>query len=124
MQIFEPPLSSLRLVVKIVETGKLTRAAAQLHISQSAASHALSLFEVQLGTKLFSREREGLRLSEEGRRLYSAIEAALASVDRIRTEAACLAKIEVGSLRIAAVPSLLATILPPILREYALRYPG
>jgi DNA-binding transcriptional LysR family regulator len=124
MNKFEPSISSLRLVIKIVQTGKLTSAASQSHMSQSAASHALGVLESQVGAQLFLREREGLRLSEVGQKLLPGIEAALSSLDTIRAEIAGLAKLETGSLRIAAVPSLLATILPPILREYTVRFPG
>jgi hypothetical protein len=50
MNKFEPSISSLRLVIKIVQTGKLTSAASQSHMSQSAASHALGvLVELQTG---------------------------------------------------------------------------
>ena len=77
-----------------------------------------------MGSQLFRRGRDGLRLTEAGQRLGPLIEAALSSVDRIRAEAAGLPTLETGNLRIAAVASLLCTILPPLLREYANRYPG
>lgn len=124
MKYFEPSISSLRLAAAILRTGKLASAATELHMSQSAASHALSSLESQLGCRLFLREHVGLSPSEAGERLRPHIEAALNSLDRIRAEAAGLTALETGSLRIAAVPSLLGTILPAILREYANRYPG
>jgi len=124
MKYFEPSISSLRLVAMIMRLGKLTNAADELHMSQSAASHALKSLESHLGSQLFRRGRDGLRLTEAGQRVGPLIEAALSSVDRIRAEAAGLPTLETGNLRIAAVASLLCTILPPLLREYANRYPG
>jgi DNA-binding transcriptional LysR family regulator len=124
MKYFEPSLAALRLVPRIVQTGALTKAASELHMSQSAASHALSTLESQLRSRLFVREHEGLRLSEAGQRLLPLMEDALSAIERIRAEAAGLAAFETGNLRVAAVPSLLSTILPPILREYGVRYPG
>ncbi len=124
MTSFEPSIPALRLVLKIVETGKLTSAASLLHISQSGASHALKTLESQLGAELFVREWEGLRLSEAGQRLLPRIEAALDSLETIRTETAGFGEARTGSLRIAAVPSLLATILPPVLREYTVLFPA
>jgi DNA-binding transcriptional LysR family regulator len=124
MKYFEPSISSLRLVAMVMRLGKLTSAADELHMSQSAASHALKSLESQLGSQLFRRERDGLRLTEAGQRLRPQIEAALSSIDMIRAEAAGLQTLETGNLRIAAVSSLLGTILPSILREYANRYPG
>jgi len=124
MKYFEPSLAALRLVTKIVRTGKLTQAASELHMSQSAASHALSSLESQLRSRLFVRQHDGLRLSEAGQRLLPLIEEALSTIERIRAEAVGLAAFETGNLRVAAVPSLLSTILPPLLREYGARYPG
>jgi DNA-binding transcriptional LysR family regulator len=124
MKYFEPSVSSLRLVTTILQLGKLTSAADELHMSQSAASHALKSLESQLGSQLFRREREGLRLTEAGQHLCPLIEAALSSLERIRIEAAGLPALETGNLRIAAVASFLGTILPPILREYANRHRG
>ena len=124
MNNFEPQISSLRLVLRIVQTGKLTAAAAQLYMSQSGASHALRALEAQIGTELFLRESEGLRLSEAGQRLLPYMETVLANVDAMRAEIAGLARLGSGNLRVAAVPSLLASILPPVLREYGVRFPG
>jgi transposase len=64
MKYFEPSVSSLRLVATILQLRKLTSAADELHMSQSAASHALKSLESQLGLQLFRREREGLRLRD------------------------------------------------------------
>ena len=86
MKDFEPSIASLRLVVKIVATGKLTRAASQLHMSQSAASHALRVLEAQVGARLFVRERGGLKLSEAGQRSLPRIEAALGNLEAMRAE--------------------------------------
>ena len=124
MNSFEPSIPAMRLVLEIVKTGKLTRAASRLRISQSGASHALGVLESQIGVALFVREWEGLRLSEAGLRLLPHIERALGNLDAIRAEAAGVSQLKAGNLRIAAVPSLLATILPPIIREYGARFPG
>jgi DNA-binding transcriptional LysR family regulator len=124
MSSFEPSIPAMRLVLEIVKTGKLTTAASRLNISQSGASHALRVLESQVGTSLFVREWEGLRLSEAGQRLLPHIEQALGNLDAIRAEAAGLSQLKTGNLRVAAVPSLLATILPPIMRDYGARFPG
>lgn len=124
MSHFEPSISTMRLVLEIVKTGKLTTAASRLRISQSGASHALRVFESQVGATLFVREWEGLSLSEAGQRLLPHIEQALAHLDTIRAEAAGMSQLKTGTLRVAAVPSLLATILPSVLREYGTRFPG
>lgn len=51
----------------VASEGHLTRAARQLHVSQSALSTQIRQLEEQLGQPLFTREGRGLRLTEAGR---------------------------------------------------------
>jgi LysR family transcriptional activator of nhaA len=50
----------------VAKEGHLTRAAAQLHVSQSALSSQIRQLQDQLGHELFSREGRSLRLTEVG----------------------------------------------------------
>ncbi len=50
----------------VAKEGHLTRAAGQLHVSQSALSSQIRLLQEQLGQELFSREGRNLRLTEVG----------------------------------------------------------
>lgn len=51
----------------VASEGHLTRAAARLHVSQSALSAQVRTLEAQLGHDLFHREGRSLRLTEFGR---------------------------------------------------------
>jgi len=51
---------------KVAKEGHLTRAAQQLHVSQSALSSQIRQLQDQLGYELFSREGRTLRLTEVG----------------------------------------------------------
>ena len=51
----------------VAKEGNLTRAAAHLHVSQSALSAQIKQLEEQLGQPLFSRVGRGLQLTEAGR---------------------------------------------------------
>lgn len=124
MKKIEPSLQSLKLFSLVAQTGKLTRAARQLHISQSGASHALGMLESNLGVSLFNRDREGLVLSDIGRRLLPLVHDLLSSLEAIREEVSAVEGLQSGILRIAAVPSLAATILPPLIRKFTEHYPG
>ncbi|NUP13231.1 MAG: LysR family transcriptional regulator [Polyangiaceae bacterium] len=68
----------LKLVRAIADEGGPTRAAARLHLSQSAVSHQLAELEGRLGVQLFARVQRkltptvaGARLIEEARSLLS-----------------------------------------------------
>ena len=53
-------LPDLRLVAAIADSGSLTRAAEQVHLAPSSASHRLTQLEAALGVPLFSRHARGL----------------------------------------------------------------
>jgi len=57
------PLAILR---ELDRTGSLTQAADQLHLTQSAVSHAIRRFEQRHGVKLWEREGHRLRLTPAG----------------------------------------------------------
>lgn len=64
MEIFQ-----LRAFQTIAEHGNLTRAAAALHLSQSALSIQLRNLEQELGLDLFIRQAKGMRLTTAGQTL-------------------------------------------------------
>ena len=54
---------------QIAKTGNFTRAAAALHITQSALSQRIKQLEEELGVTLLIRERSGTVLTTEGERM-------------------------------------------------------
>jgi DNA-binding transcriptional LysR family regulator len=124
MQIFEPSFRALRLLQMIEEQGGLVKAAAQVGLSQSAASHAIASLERESGAKLFVRGRGALRLSDTCTRLLPHVRQILQALDAIHEELAAEAGVQQGAIRIAAVPSLASSVIPPLMREFGKRYPG
>ncbi|WP_092773339.1 LysR family transcriptional regulator substrate-binding protein [Agrobacterium fabrum] len=66
----------------------------------------------------------GIELTAFGERALDHARAALAHLDAIGKEAAEAAGEEVGSVRIAAFPSVFSTVLPPLLRRFRALHPG
>ncbi|PMN92329.1 LysR family transcriptional regulator [Enterovibrio norvegicus] len=64
-------IDSLRSFLAIVDTGSFTRAAAQIHRTQSAISMQIKRLEEELGSALFDRDKRPLSLSLSGQRLVS-----------------------------------------------------
>lgn len=60
-------LRHLDYIVAIAEQGSISRAAEQVFSSQSALSHYLQKTEEQLGTLMFAREWQYMRLTEAGK---------------------------------------------------------
>ena len=63
----------------VAKEGHLTRAAARLHVSQSALSSQIKLLEEQLGHALFTRGGRTLQLTEAGRMALSYADTIFAS---------------------------------------------
>jgi DNA-binding transcriptional LysR family regulator len=60
-------LKQIEYIVKIAETGNITRAAEQLFITQSALNQQLLKLESQLGIKLFYRRKHDLTPTDAGK---------------------------------------------------------
>lgn len=73
-----PPLSSLLPFEAAARLGSLTKAAAELGLTQAAISKQIRALEGDLGTQLFERRNRAVHLTEEGRELGRKVTDALA----------------------------------------------
>jgi LysR family transcriptional regulator for metE and metH len=76
----------LRLIRAIADEGGPTRAAARLHLTQSAVSHQLADLEGRLGVPLFTRVRRQLKLTPAGARLVEVARKMLGDLSRAERE--------------------------------------
>ncbi|MBE2315291.1 LysR family transcriptional regulator [Solirubrobacter sp. CPCC 204708] len=65
-------IRQLRYVLAVAEHGSVSRAATELHLSQSALSETLRKLEVELGVQLFTRGGRGVTPTAAGEALVSA----------------------------------------------------
>jgi len=78
----------LRAFLAVAREGNLTRAAAQLHLTQPAVSLQIKNLQEMLGVVLFSRTSHGLLLTRDGEALLPHAERALtAAADKQETPA-------------------------------------
>lgn len=110
------------LFVKAAETGNLSKAAAQLSYSQTAASHMISSMEEELGIKVLYRGRNGVSLTEEGERIYSAAKE-LTEKEEIIRQLAGEENIQHGKIRIGVITSVAVRWMPQIIIEFRKKYP-
>ena len=74
-------LDQIRSFLTVVEEGSLHRAAARLHISQSALSRQMQALEHELGGRLLERSATGVTATAGGHALAKRMGAVLASYD-------------------------------------------
>jgi DNA-binding transcriptional LysR family regulator len=115
-------IALLRTFVHIVESGSMTATAAQLHMTQGAVSQQIKRLEEALGCAVLERDRRGIRLTTEGRRLLDRATKMVAINDQIWAD---MRMPEMrGKVRLGVPYDLVGTHLPRALQSYARSYPN
>src|SRR6201989_1472804 len=96
-------LTLLRAFATVAREGNLTRAAAQLHLTQPAVSLQIKHLQETLGVTLFTRTSHGLTLTRDGKALLPHAERALAAASDVARAAATLRDEVRGRLRIGTI---------------------
>jgi DNA-binding transcriptional LysR family regulator len=109
---------------KVVQLQNITKAAAELNISQSGISHAIKVLEEELGVKLLIRTRSGVKLTQEGECVYRHSLSVIHAHENLLQEAAALVGIEKGTIRVGTFASVTTHWIPKILTKFREMYPG
>lgn len=104
----------LRLITRVGALGSFTRAAEEERVSQPALSRTVREVERSVGARLFDRTTRSVELTDAGREflviahdVLRAYDDGMGRFDRYRAGLA-------GELTIAALPSVAAHLLPPV----------
>lgn len=117
-------INDLKLFTRAAELGNITRAAAELGYTQSAASHALRRLEQSLGTQLLQRLHMGVCLTENGRALLPYTAAMLTAQERLIQKAEELSSCVSGTVSVGCISSVAIRWLPELIEHMARRYPA
>ncbi|MBQ7102982.1 MAG: LysR family transcriptional regulator, partial [Anaerotignum sp.] len=115
-------LRNLITFLKIVETGSFSKAAEQLRYSQSTVTVQIQQLEEELNVQLFDRIGKKVYVTEKGRELETHAQKMIELSQRIASIGGEEQELQ-GTLRIAALDSLITASLPSILREFHSRHP-
>lgn len=116
-------LRQLRYFVTLAEELHFGRAARRLHITQPPLSMAIAALERELGVRLFARAPRRVTLTHAGAAFFEQARLLLARAQDAVELARAADRGAVGRLRIGFMSGSIYTLLPPLLREYASRYP-
>ena len=117
-------LRHVRYFLAVAETHSFTRAAERLHVTQPTLSHQIKQLEHQIGTILFERGTKEIELTAAGQLFKPYCERIVREIDASVLAISELEGLMRGTLRVAVFHSFSHSVLPPILAEFALRYPG
>jgi len=117
-----PPLNALRVFEAAARHLSFTRAAEELHVTQTAVSHQVKLLEAVLGQPLFRRFNRRLVLTEAGQAYLPSLSQAFDAMDA--------ATRKIGRrggprpLRISTMQSLAVKWLVPRMPRFQAQHPG
>jgi len=115
--------SDLALVVSIARTGSVTAAAEALAVAQPAASRRLRQLERSVGTALFTRGRHGAQVTPAGALLAERAAHLLDEWADLERDLVGAAAGQLGTVRIATLPTLGSDVLPPALARLRRDHP-
>jgi LysR family transcriptional regulator, carnitine catabolism transcriptional activator len=116
-------LRQVRAFLKVAELQSFTRAAGELHVSQSALTVQVKQLEEELGVLLLDRNKRGVTITAAGRDLLGPLERLVAEAEAIAGYARDISAVRTGAVAIAALPTIAAGILPGALRRFARQHP-
>ena len=113
----------LEAFVAVARERSFTRAALDLHLSQSAVSQQIRALERELGTQLLERTRRRVDLTPAGATLYERAERILRDLEGARRAVAAAAGEVAGALDVAASLTIAGYLLPAPLARLVAAHP-
>ena len=108
---------------KVAETLNLSKAAKELNYTQSNVSHIIRNFEEEIGLPLIIREKNGIALTDCGKRLLTPIQNMLCYETAIQNIVQSMQHIDEGHIKVGTFSSVLLQWVPHILKKISHDYP-
>jgi DNA-binding transcriptional LysR family regulator len=116
-------LELMQTLVRIVEAGSLSAAAAQLGTTQPTVSRRLQALERMLGAKLLQRSTHAMQLTEEGQRCFAHAKELLQNWDAFEADLRGSTDVPEGTLRVVVPHAMGQQQLVGPLADYLQRHP-
>ena len=114
---------NLRFFLELARSGTLVGAARRLAVDHTTVARRIQALEKEIGTALFSRESDGHRLTEAGRRLQPQVEAMESAFLAVESAAPASNEGLSGLVRIGATEGFGTVVLAPQLALFAQQHP-
>jgi LysR family transcriptional regulator, cyn operon transcriptional activator len=117
-------LRHLRYFAALAEELNFTRAAEQVHITQSTLSHQIKQLETEIGHRLFDRIGKRVVITEAGEEFLAKVKRALSELDdglrALRGSGRQLS----GDLRVGVTHTFNVSLIPSCIEAFARRHPS
>jgi DNA-binding transcriptional LysR family regulator len=116
-------LRDVDILLTVIQTGSMGKAASLLNMSQPAISNAIAHLEHTLGVRLLDRSRQGVEPTPSGRAL---IKRGVAMFDELRQgvqDIASLSNPTVGEIRMGGSEHTISAIYSPVVQRLSREYP-
>jgi DNA-binding transcriptional LysR family regulator len=117
-------IRKLQLFVDVAETENFTKTGERMGYTQSGISHLLKSLEDELGFSLFIRSKQGVKLTNDAKRLLPSVRSLLAMTEHLQQDIDEINGLETGQLTIATFSSISIHWLPKIIHIFQQTYPG
>ena len=117
-------LEHLKNFLVIADSESISHAARRLFLAQSALSAQLKALEREFGAPLFHRDTHRLELTDSGTQLLAYAKKITETADLAKSAVRATAKGQLGTLRLATVPSAVTGLLLPVLSDFRRTHPN
>lgn len=116
-------LQIYRFIAEVARRGSIRKTADHLHITPSALTRKIQDFEEELGTPIFERMPQGMRLNAAGELLLRHIHDQHSDFERLRTQLSDLAGVRRGHVTVACSQAFIDSVLPEEIAAYRAQFP-
>ncbi len=117
-------LELYKIFYEVAKTGNITQASYNLNISQPAVTKHIKNLEFQLGCSLFIRNRKGVLLNDNGKKLYLYVKQALSLITDGERVIKRMNDLEKGKLKIGISTTLTKKFLLKYIKTFHKLYPN
>lgn len=116
-------LRNLTAVAEVARSGSIRRAAERLNLTPSALTRQIQDLEYELGTPIFERLAQGMRLNAAGELLARHIRDQAADLERVRSQIADLSGVRRGHVALACSQAFVTRMIPEEVETYRAQFP-
>jgi DNA-binding transcriptional LysR family regulator len=116
-------LKTLQCIADVAASGSIRQSASRLAITPSALTRKIQDFEAELGSQIFERMPQGMRLNAAGEMVLRHIRAQLSDFERLRSQLADLSGVRRGHVTIAVSQAFAHGLIPQEIATYRAHHP-